>query len=164
MAKLTGSIVGAGFLGLLLFAGLASSADRYHEPSTDARGISVQTTSPERGVTRMQFTDPQVIRENVTTNDNQFTDVWIEGESHTTETGLPSLPIIQRVIGIPDQGAVQLRILNSEYTELTGIRVYPFQTMDDQIDRMLIDSKLRSRMELLVNTDFYSLSSGSENG
>ncbi len=38
-----------------------------------------------------------------------------------------------------------------------------FQTLDVQIDRMLLDSRLRNRMEVLVSTGFDSLSNGSEN-
>ena len=37
-----------------------------------------------------------------------------------------------------------------------------FQSLDEQADRMLLDSKLRSRMELLTATDFGSLGNGSE--
>jgi len=37
-----------------------------------------------------------------------------------------------------------------------------FQSLDVQADLMLLDSRLRSRMEVLVGTDFDSLSSGSE--
>jgi type II secretory pathway pseudopilin PulG len=37
-----------------------------------------------------------------------------------------------------------------------------FQALDVQADRMLLDSSLRSRMEVLVGTDFGSLSAGSE--
>jgi hypothetical protein len=37
-----------------------------------------------------------------------------------------------------------------------------FQALDVQADRILFDSALRSRMEVLVGTDFGSLSAGSE--
>ena len=37
-----------------------------------------------------------------------------------------------------------------------------FQSLDVQADLMLLDSKLRSRMEILVGTDFGSLGNGSE--
>ena len=37
-----------------------------------------------------------------------------------------------------------------------------FQALNAQADRMLLDSRLRSRMEALVATDFDSLASGSE--
>ena len=37
-----------------------------------------------------------------------------------------------------------------------------FQALNVQSDRMLLDGRLRSRMEVLAGTDFGSLSSGSE--
>ncbi len=37
-----------------------------------------------------------------------------------------------------------------------------FQTLDVQADHMLLDSHLRSRMEVLVGTDFGTLGNGSE--
>jgi prepilin-type N-terminal cleavage/methylation domain-containing protein len=37
-----------------------------------------------------------------------------------------------------------------------------FQALDAQADRMVLDSRLRSAMEVLVGTDFSALSSGSE--
>jgi hypothetical protein len=37
-----------------------------------------------------------------------------------------------------------------------------FQSLDVQADRMLLDCRLRSRMEVLVGTDFASLTDGSE--
>ena len=36
------------------------------------------------------------------------------------------------------------------------------QSLDEQTDRMLLDSKLRSRMEVLISTDFSSLGNGTE--
>ncbi len=37
------------------------------------------------------------------------------------------------------------------------------QSLDYQADRILLDGRLRSRMEVIISTDFGSLSSGSEN-
>jgi prepilin-type N-terminal cleavage/methylation domain-containing protein len=37
-----------------------------------------------------------------------------------------------------------------------------FQALDVQADRMLLDSQLRSRMEVLIGTDFDALANGSE--
>ena len=37
-----------------------------------------------------------------------------------------------------------------------------FQSLDEQADRILLDSKLRSRMEVLISTDFGTLSDDSE--
>ena len=120
-----------GLIFSLLIAGMAFGVDRYHEPSFTGGQISLATASPQRGITRMQFTDPQISTEEVVIGDEQFTDLWIEGESHTTQSGLPSLPIVNRLIGIPDHGAVQLRVIAAEYNEISGVRVFPFQTMEE---------------------------------
>ena len=37
-----------------------------------------------------------------------------------------------------------------------------FQSLDEQADRILLDSKLRSRMEALISTDFSALGDSSE--
>lgn len=44
-----------------------------------------------------------------------------------------------------------------------GVYSSGHQSMAYQAEQMLLDSRLRSRMEFLVSTDFESLSSGSEN-
>jgi hypothetical protein len=45
---------------------------------------------------------------------------------------------------------------------VTAVYSSGFQSLDDQMDGILLDSKVRSRMEVLVGTEFDSLSSGSE--
>jgi hypothetical protein len=45
---------------------------------------------------------------------------------------------------------------------VTAVYSSGYQSLDDQMDGMLLDSKVRSRMEVLVGTDFKSLSNGSE--
>jgi len=122
---------------LVLSASLASGASdvsRYHEPSATGGDVSITTTSPYRGVSRIQFADPRVSREDATIDGENFVDVWIEGESHTTEPGLPSLPLINRLVGVPDHGIVQFRISSAEYTEESGYRIYPFQGMEEEPD------------------------------
>jgi type II secretory pathway pseudopilin PulG len=45
---------------------------------------------------------------------------------------------------------------------VTAVYSSGYQSLDDQMDSMLLDSKVRSRMEVLVGTEFGSLSSNSE--
>jgi hypothetical protein len=116
---------------MALIASMTFGIDRYHQPGRLGNGITVATTSPERGHTRMRFTNPRISSEEVAVGNQRFTDLWIEGESQTTEPGRPQLPVVTRLIGIPDNGAVQLRVVSSEYTEQTGVRVFPFQTLED---------------------------------
>jgi Tfp pilus assembly protein PilE len=47
-------------------------------------------------------------------------------------------------------------------TAIASVYSSGFQTLDYQVDRILLDGKLRSRMEVLVGTDFGSLSSDFE--
>ena len=47
-------------------------------------------------------------------------------------------------------------------TATSTVYITGLQTMEEQAQRMLLDSKLRSRMELLVGTAFSSLSNGTE--
>ena len=47
-------------------------------------------------------------------------------------------------------------------TSITVPYISGFQSLEVQSEHMLLDSQLRSRMELLVGTDFGTLSSGSE--
>jgi hypothetical protein len=45
---------------------------------------------------------------------------------------------------------------------VSAAHVSGLDSLDEQADRMLLDSRLRSRMEVLIGTTFSSLSSGSE--
>jgi hypothetical protein len=116
---------------VITFSLVAFAESRFHAPSPTGGGIEITTTCPTRGVTSLQFRSPQLSLEEVTIDGECFTDVWIEGESHTTDPGLPCLPIVSRLIGIPDHGAVQLTVISAEYTEQSGYRIYPFQGMEE---------------------------------
>ncbi len=45
---------------------------------------------------------------------------------------------------------------------VTAVYSAGYRSLDDQTDGMLLDSKVRSRMEVLVGTEFSSLGNGSE--
>ncbi len=47
-------------------------------------------------------------------------------------------------------------------TAVASVYSSGFQTLDYQVDRILLDGELRSRMEVLVGTDFGSLENDSE--
>ena len=47
-------------------------------------------------------------------------------------------------------------------TSVMAVYSSGFQSLDDQANRMLLDSKLRSRMEVLIGTSFSALSGSSE--
>ncbi len=57
---------------------------------------------------------------------------------------------------------VSVALLGFMATGISALYLSGFQSLDAQNDRMLLDSRLRSRMEVLVGTDFGTLSNGSE--
>ena len=57
---------------------------------------------------------------------------------------------------------VSVILLGLMATGISALYLSGFQSLDAQADRMLLDSRLRSRMEVLVGTDFATLSDGSQ--
>jgi len=53
-------------------------------------------------------------------------------------------------------------LLGLMVTGISAMYISGLQSLDTQDDRMLLDSHLRSRMEVLVGTDFATLNNGSE--
>jgi len=71
----------------------------------------------------------------------------IEGRT-THDVGMPELPMITRIIGIPDDRLVKMRVLNSTTNELTGYNIYPLQTPEkDGVENNFVFVK---------NSKFYS--------
>lgn len=57
-------------------------------------------------------------RETVSINGSQWNSISLKKEALTLEAGLPQLPTISRSVIIPGTAAMQLSILNSEYTDI----------------------------------------------
>ena len=60
------------------------------------------------------------------------------------------------------EALLSVALLGLMVTGIATLYVSGLQSLDGQDDRMLLDSELRSRMEVLVSTDFGSLSDDSE--
>ena len=57
---------------------------------------------------------------------------------------------------------LSVALLGLMVTGIATLYVSGLQSLNTQVDHILIDSRLRSRMEVLVGTDFAALSPGSE--
>ncbi|MBA7704368.1 hypothetical protein ES703_113174 [subsurface metagenome] len=60
------------------------------------------------------------------------------------------------------EALLSVALLGLMVTGIATLYVSGLQSLDGQDDRMLLDSELRSRMEVLVSTDFGALSDDSE--
>ena len=112
-------------LGFLAMAQATTIAEP--QPWPEGGNVLINVSSPVEGTTRMVYDIPEFESETVMIDGEAFTTARIPGESHTSEIGRPELPMINRVIGIPDLGAVRLRVVSAEFTETQGLRIYPMQ-------------------------------------
>ena len=60
------------------------------------------------------------------------------------------------------EAIVAVSILGLMATAVSALYASGSKSVDEGIERMLLDSELRSRMEILISTGFTSLSNGSE--
>ncbi|MEO0112285.1 MAG: C25 family cysteine peptidase [candidate division WOR-3 bacterium] len=76
----------------------------------------------------LEISIPGIKTEDIEKGGVIYTKLYLLGEEGTTEeVGKPELPKISRVIGIPDNGKVEVEILESRYETYENILVYPFQ-------------------------------------
>ncbi|MEO0097383.1 MAG: C25 family cysteine peptidase [candidate division WOR-3 bacterium] len=89
----------------------------------------------------LEISIPGIKTEDIEKGGVIYTKLYLLGEEGTTEeVGKPELPKISRVIGIPDNGKVEVEILESRYETYENILVYPFQppTTDEKENREFV--------------------------
>ncbi len=118
---------------LFLFTSIAAVA-RPWTPEDDVilgipspNSVQIQLVSSDHGHLRILFTNPDVKKEQVTANKQDWTLFTMDGETRTWEQGKPAVPVISRPILLPNKGNVKLRVVSSNYTEYTNIDVLPQQ-------------------------------------
>jgi hypothetical protein len=79
----------------------------------------------------------------------QYQEINFDSEQFTTEIGLPRIPILNKLIQIPDQGTPEFRITNLETRVYKNINIIPFQGYNDEIEPL----------SLTKNTNFYTTNS-----
>jgi len=118
------------FLSFLTLALSAGSAAGTFVPLTGAPGsqedvvdVQVLTEGPE-GITIEYQLDGFDLEEVVIGGQTHYT-VSLGKESRSLEAGSPELPNIARSVIIPDDAAMEVRILESSFQEFTGVPVAP---------------------------------------
>jgi len=96
-------------------------------PLPEGGDVGIQVSAPAAGSTRLVYTYPDMTTNAVMIEGEQYTTVRIPGEGFTSEIGSPELPMVNRLVGIPELGGVQVRVVSAEYTETHGIKVFPMQ-------------------------------------
>jgi hypothetical protein len=114
---------------VLLATTIGLQAMTYQEfvPRPEGGNVQIEVSAPEPSTTRMVYAYPEIVNRTIVADGELYTHIGIPGESHTTQVGRPELPMVNRVIGIPDQGEMRVRVVSAEYTETHGVRIFPMQ-------------------------------------
>ena len=84
----------------------------------------------------------------------------IENET-TMDVGMPELPMLNKIIGIPGNKKIKVSILEQEIVMLEDYFVYPFQTPSKDVkggnpDEFVIDEKFYSQSKYYPETNIFS--------
>ena len=101
-------------------------------PTPVGGDIDLTVSTPAPGTTRMDFGYPEITTRDVTVDGEDYISTRIPGESFTSQIGYPELPMVNRVIGIPDQGEMRVRVVSSEYTDIQGAKIFPMQPWEHE--------------------------------
>ncbi|NCA85350.1 MAG: T9SS type A sorting domain-containing protein [Clostridia bacterium] len=87
-----------------------------HIQQSDRAGMTVEITVP--GMYRQQITEGEMV----------FDQLSLTAGATTQEVGLPELPMLSQVIGVPGNQKVSFKIIEQKTQRMEGYNVYPFQT------------------------------------
>lgn len=86
------------------------------------------------------------IIEKVEIEDRLYDKIQLPGYKTLADVGFPALPTINELIGIPRNSTVELSILDSTWTKISGYRIMPYQ-------ESLLETERRVKYD--INEDFY---------
>lgn len=94
---------------------------------------------------------PGMFVEDVTTEGKTWQRISILENQTTKEVGFPELPMINKLLGIPDNQKISYTVESMETKKFTGYQVYPFQTPSKDIKGGKSD-------KFMMNKEFYASS------
>ncbi|MDP8202112.1 MAG: C25 family cysteine peptidase [Candidatus Tenebribacter burtonii] len=138
------------FLGLvmfLMFVCSISATDWIAFDSSFERELQVNIVESDDNSILLDINVPGMYLQNITENGQVYQRIkMIEGRT-THDVGFPELPMITRIIGIPDNKDVRVKVLNASTIKLNDYNIYPLQTpgKDD----------VSSNQEFVFDQEFY---------
>ncbi len=83
--------------------------------------------SDRAGLT-LEVTVPGMFSEQIIEGENIFQRITLTEEYTTKDVGLPEIPMLHQLIGVPDNKGISYSITEIETVKLTGYNIFPFQT------------------------------------
>lgn len=93
--------------------------------ASEAPNINISVSEGKTGGTVIKYDFGDFQTEEVALEGQTYHALFLKGESNKKKTGLPALPDVSRSIIIPDDAAVEVKILDSSYYELEDFDVVP---------------------------------------
>jgi Peptidase family C25/Propeptide_C25/Carboxypeptidase regulatory-like domain/Secretion system C-terminal sorting domain/Peptidase family C25, C terminal ig-like domain len=112
---------------LIVFGSLSAKEWISFDSSTEQEPkVNVVETDNNRLILDIEV--PGMYLEDVTEGGQTYQKIEIIQGRTTHDVGFPELPMITRIVGIPDNQNVRVRVLNTSTIELNNYNIYPLQT------------------------------------
>ncbi len=132
---------------LLLFISLSASEQWVGFTSSSVQLPEVTVIESDQSKLVLEITVPGMVVTEVEENGEIYHKLQLNYNQNTHDVGKPELPMINEIIGIPDNQKVKVRILEETSTTLSGYNVYPLQTP-------LKDKEISQKFD--IDSDFYN--------
>jgi hypothetical protein len=108
--------------------------------------VFFQVLSENSNEIAVEFEIPGVIEQEILKGGEYYMKLDVPGAGTTQEPGKPELPVVTKVIEVPEGADVSVTILNRETVTLSGYRIFPFQLTYDSTEEDIFQK----------NSDLYS--------
>jgi hypothetical protein len=132
---------------LLLFISLSAAEQWVGFTSSSVQLPEVMVIESDHSKLVLEISVPGMMVTEVEENGEIYHKLELNYNQNTHDVGKPELPMINEIIGIPDNQKVKVRILEETSTSLSGYNVYPLQTP-------LKDEEISQKFD--IDRDFYN--------
>ena len=113
---------------LLLIISLSASEQWIGFTSSSVRLPEVKVIESDHSKLMLEITVPGMVVTEVEEDGEIYHRLQLNYNQNTHDVGKPELPMLNKIIGIPDNQKVKVRMLEETSTILSGYNVYPLQT------------------------------------
>ena len=132
---------------LTVLLGSISAKEWIPFDSSFERELQVNVVESDDNRLILDINVPGMYLQNVTENGQTYQRIeMIEGRT-THDVGFPELPMITRIIGIPDNQIARVKVLNTSTIKLNDYNIYPLQTPEKD--------GVSSDMDFVIDSRFY---------
>ncbi|HZK06571.1 MAG TPA: C25 family cysteine peptidase [Bacteroidales bacterium] len=113
---------------LLAATGLYAQKSWVPFTSNEPAQTTIAVQQSDRAGLTLEITVPGMYRQQITEGEMVFDQLSLTSGATTLEVGLPELPMLGQMIGIPGNQKVSFKIIEQKIQTVEGYNVYPFQT------------------------------------